>query len=256
MSARRSSGGARAHRQLPRPAGRAGRAGRGGRLPAGPSRRASARTRREQWLALTRPHAARPTATRLHAALRPGDRRAVSRRHARARGAPARPRCGQPTTAIRCPTLLLRGAESDLLSPRHRAAMTQRGPRARLRRVRRRRPRADARRSPTRSRRCGSSCSRHEDRRCRARQRTPRRSCSWPTRDADRALPDAGRAARRQATGRARARLRRAAARRPARSTPARTRWPTPTAWPRSCEASARRRRCRPRPTWSTPATT
>jgi pimeloyl-ACP methyl ester carboxylesterase len=31
-----------------------------------------------------------------------------------------------------CPTLLLRGAESDLLSPATAQAMTQRGPRARL----------------------------------------------------------------------------------------------------------------------------
>jgi pimeloyl-ACP methyl ester carboxylesterase len=34
--------------------------------------------------------------------------------------------------AIRCPTLLLRGAESDLLSPATARAMTQRGPRAQL----------------------------------------------------------------------------------------------------------------------------
>ncbi|MDE1948979.1 MAG: alpha/beta hydrolase, partial [Burkholderiales bacterium] len=33
---------------------------------------------------------------------------------------------------IACPTLLLRGAESDLLSVETAAAMTQRGPRARL----------------------------------------------------------------------------------------------------------------------------
>lgn len=33
---------------------------------------------------------------------------------------------------LRCPTLLLRGAQSDLLSPRTAQAMTQRGPRARL----------------------------------------------------------------------------------------------------------------------------
>jgi pimeloyl-ACP methyl ester carboxylesterase len=33
---------------------------------------------------------------------------------------------------LRCPTLLLRGAESDLLSPATALAMTQRGPRARL----------------------------------------------------------------------------------------------------------------------------
>ena len=34
--------------------------------------------------------------------------------------------------AIRCPTLLLRGADSDLLSRDTAQAMTQRGPRARL----------------------------------------------------------------------------------------------------------------------------
>ena len=34
--------------------------------------------------------------------------------------------------AIRCPTLLLRGAESDLLSPATAQAMTERGPKARL----------------------------------------------------------------------------------------------------------------------------
>ena len=34
--------------------------------------------------------------------------------------------------ALRCPTLLLRGAESDLLSPATAAEMTQRGPKARL----------------------------------------------------------------------------------------------------------------------------
>ncbi|HEX7968648.1 MAG TPA: alpha/beta hydrolase, partial [Stellaceae bacterium] len=34
--------------------------------------------------------------------------------------------------AIRCPTLLLRGAESDLLRPSDAEAMTQRGPRAKL----------------------------------------------------------------------------------------------------------------------------
>ena len=34
--------------------------------------------------------------------------------------------------AIRCPTLVLRGAESDLLRGADAAAMTERGPRARL----------------------------------------------------------------------------------------------------------------------------
>jgi pimeloyl-ACP methyl ester carboxylesterase len=34
--------------------------------------------------------------------------------------------------AIRCPTLLLRGADSDILSPATARAMTERGPKARL----------------------------------------------------------------------------------------------------------------------------
>ncbi|HEY1092033.1 MAG TPA: alpha/beta hydrolase, partial [Burkholderiaceae bacterium] len=34
--------------------------------------------------------------------------------------------------SLRCPVLLLRGAESDLLTPQTAQAMTQRGPRARL----------------------------------------------------------------------------------------------------------------------------
>ena len=34
--------------------------------------------------------------------------------------------------AVKCPTLLLRGADSDLLSAEHAQEMTQRGPRARL----------------------------------------------------------------------------------------------------------------------------
>jgi pimeloyl-ACP methyl ester carboxylesterase len=38
----------------------------------------------------------------------------------------------QAYDAIRCPTLLLRGAQSDLLTPSTALAMTQRGPKARL----------------------------------------------------------------------------------------------------------------------------
>src|SRR5438128_9120527 len=37
--------------------------------------------------------------------------------------------------AIRCPTLVLRGAESDVLAPATAAAMTSRGPKARLHEV-------------------------------------------------------------------------------------------------------------------------
>ncbi len=51
---------------------------------------------------------------------------------------PAQATAGEAMTwaafdAIRCPTLVLRGAESDLLSPATAQAMTQRGPRAQLR---------------------------------------------------------------------------------------------------------------------------
>jgi pimeloyl-ACP methyl ester carboxylesterase len=45
--------------------------------------------------------------------------------------------------SIRCPTLITRGAQSDLLSRETAEEMTHRGPRARLVEFRRRRPRAD-----------------------------------------------------------------------------------------------------------------
>ena len=67
----------------------------------------------------------------LRAALRPGHRGAVPRHHARDR----RGRRGGVVAsydALRCPTLLLRGADSDLLSHDTAQAMTQRGPNARL----------------------------------------------------------------------------------------------------------------------------
>ena len=51
----------------------------------------------------------------------PAIARAVPRRHARARRGRRRPRSGTPTTRSRCPTLLLRGADSDLLSRDDRA---------------------------------------------------------------------------------------------------------------------------------------
>ena len=50
----------------------------------------------------------------------------------------------QTYDAVRCPTLLIRGAESDLLSRDTAGEMTQRGPRARLVEFARRRPCADA----------------------------------------------------------------------------------------------------------------
>lgn len=86
---------------------------------------------REQWLALTRPMLRRDgEAFRLHydpaiaIALR-----AIT---------PAAAAAGEAALwaaydAIRCPTLLLRGADSDLLSRATAQAMTQRGPRAALR---------------------------------------------------------------------------------------------------------------------------
>ena len=82
------------------------------------------------------------------------------------RSAPSRPRSAaageallwQSYDALRCPTLLLRGAESDLLSRDTAQAMTQRGPKARAARVRRRRPCADAGARRSRSPSCGSSC--------------------------------------------------------------------------------------------------
>ncbi|HZQ62776.1 MAG TPA: alpha/beta hydrolase, partial [Casimicrobiaceae bacterium] len=48
------------------------------------------------------------------------------------RAAPAPPDLWPVWDAIRCPTLLLRGRESDLLSAQTAKAMTQRGPRAQL----------------------------------------------------------------------------------------------------------------------------
>lgn len=48
------------------------------------------------------------------------------------RDAPAAPDLWPVWDAIRCPTLLLRGARSDLLSPETAQAMTERGPKPRL----------------------------------------------------------------------------------------------------------------------------
>ena len=69
---------------------------------------------------------------RLHAALRPGDRRAVPHRRPRSPPRKAQAALWQLYDNIRAETLLTRGAESDLLSPETAQAMTQRGPHARL----------------------------------------------------------------------------------------------------------------------------
>ena len=111
---------------------------------------------REQWLALTRPMLKRRgrwlhacTTTRAIAV----PFRAITPELAQAGEAAL----WHAYDALRCPTLLLRGADSDLLSPDTARAMTERGPKARLHRVRRRRPCADARPTPSRSPCCGSS---------------------------------------------------------------------------------------------------
>ena len=110
----------------------------------GPSRTASARTRATQWLALTRPHAAPPTAAASSSHYDPAIAlalRAITPELAAAGEAHA---VGSATTASRCPTLLLRGAESDLLSRATAQAMTRARPARAAARIRRRRPCADA----------------------------------------------------------------------------------------------------------------
>ncbi len=99
-------------------------------------------------------------------AVRAPDRRAVGARHAHQRPAAAgrplgaglrsghrravpgdaqrRRTSGALWDAIRCPTLVLRGAQSDLLSAATAAEMARRGPRPAVDRVRGCRPRADA----------------------------------------------------------------------------------------------------------------
>ena len=93
---------------------------------------------REQWLALTRPQL-RP-APRLDAPAGPAG---FKSHYDPAIAAPFRlitpelARAGEAAMwyaydQLKCPTLLLRGADSDLLTPATALAMTQRGPRARL----------------------------------------------------------------------------------------------------------------------------
>ena len=95
----------------------------------------------------TSPHQ-RPAACRrpLGPRLRPGHRGAVPQPRRR------RPTCGRSGIAIRCPTLVLRGAQSDLLSRGDRGGDGgSRGPRPRVVGIRGRRPRADAAVARTRS---------------------------------------------------------------------------------------------------------
>jgi pimeloyl-ACP methyl ester carboxylesterase len=85
---------------------------------------------REQWIALTRPQLV-PDGAGFKPRYDPGIAvpfRAITPEAAQAGEA----MLWAGYDAIRCPTLLLRGAESDLLSHATALAMTQRGPRARL----------------------------------------------------------------------------------------------------------------------------
>jgi pimeloyl-ACP methyl ester carboxylesterase len=87
---------------------------------------------REQWLALTRPQL-RPTDD---GRLRPHYDPAIAvpfKAVTPELAAAGEALLWRAYDAVRCPTLLLRGAESDLLSPETAAEMTRRGPRAVLR---------------------------------------------------------------------------------------------------------------------------
>jgi pimeloyl-ACP methyl ester carboxylesterase len=87
---------------------------------------------REQWLALTRPQLRATDDGRLKPHYDPAIAmpfKAVTPELAAAGEA----LLWRAYDAVRCPTLLLRGADSDLLSPQTAAEMTRRGPRAALR---------------------------------------------------------------------------------------------------------------------------
>jgi hypothetical protein len=99
---------------------------------------------REQWLALTRPML-KPSGNGFKPHYDPAIAvpfKAVTPEQAAAGQA----MLWRSYDAIRCPTLLLRGAESDLLTRETAQAMGQRGPKAKAARVHRHRPRPDARR--------------------------------------------------------------------------------------------------------------
>ena len=123
----RVRGGA-AHRRLSRPADALGERRRGGRLPAHDLGRLRAADARRMAGAVAPDAGARARRRRRGAALRPGHRAAFQGAHAGVcegrRGA-----LWWMWEAVRCPVLLLRGAESDLLSRATAEAMLQRGPR-------------------------------------------------------------------------------------------------------------------------------
>jgi pimeloyl-ACP methyl ester carboxylesterase len=85
----------------------------------------------EDWLALTRPQLKAAPAGGVMSRYDPGIALPV-RATTPELAAAGQAMLWQAYDAIRCPTLLLRGADSDLLSPATAQAMTQRGPQARL----------------------------------------------------------------------------------------------------------------------------
>jgi pimeloyl-ACP methyl ester carboxylesterase len=153
-------------------AGALGHAGRGGRCAVGHLAGFGPHTR-EQWLALTRPQLADGDGFKPHydpAIAVPF--RAITPEMAQAGQA----MLWQAYDSLRCRRCCC-AAQSDLLSAATAQAMTQRGPKARLARVRRRGPRADAGAARPASRWCGTSCCHHEDRR---RRRPARRGRHRP----------------------------------------------------------------------------
>ena len=91
---------------------------------------------REQWLALTRPMLVRVNGSDDSAGFKPHYDPAIAvpfRAMTPALAAAGTAALWRAYDAVSCPTLLLRGADSDLLSKDTALAMTQRGPRALLR---------------------------------------------------------------------------------------------------------------------------
>ena len=185
---------------------------------------------------------------RLHRALRPGHRRAVPRRDARAGRRPARRCCGRATTGCSARRCCCAVPTPTCCRTTTAQAMTQRGPRAQLHQF------AGVGHAPTLV---------HADQ-IEVLRRVPAVAMKTLAGGAAHAatMPQASPIVRLADRRRRCRRAARAPAPLPSRcwparcSTPARTRWPMPTAWPPSCKASARRRRCAPRPTWCMPATT
>ena len=195
---------------------------------------------REEWLALTRPML-RPGRRRLHACTTTRRSRVPFKAITPEIAAAGEALLWQAYDAIRCPTLLLRGAESDLLSRATAAGDDAARPARAPARVRRRRPCADAgARRPDRgrarvpARRHEDACGRRVETRRAIVRDSPMRRTSRGVGERRRPRPRA-RARRADADPvAARARLRRAAAGRPhARHRRGRARR-TPTASPRS----------------------